>query len=144
MLDVERAEVLRLRDEASIDQSVLRRVLDDLDVEESILDRMSEDQSTAERETELRPADSSDACEHLADAQSTPTPNTPDGCEECLQEGHRWVHLRICMACGHVGCCSSSPHQHSVRHFEETGHPVMRSFEPGEAWRWCFVDDLVG
>ncbi len=144
MIDVERAEVLRLRDEASIDQSILRRVLDALDVEESILDRMTEDASTAERETELRPADGGDACEHLAEAQTSPTPHTPDGCEECLHDGARWVHLRLCMACGHVGCCSSSPHQHSVRHFEETGHPVMRSFEPGEAWRWCFVDDLTG
>jgi len=144
MLEVERAEVLRLRDEKSIDQTILSRVLDALDVEESILDRMSEDASTAERETELRPADHGDACEHLAVAHATPSPITPDGCEECLRDGHRWVHLRLCMACGHVGCCSSSPHQHSVRHFEATGHPVMRSFEPGEAWRWCFVDDVVG
>ena len=144
MLEVERAEVLRLRDEASIDQSILRRVLDDLDVEESILDRLSEDESTAERETELRPRSGGGACEHLVEATTTPTPRTPEGCEECLRDGFDWVHLRLCMECGHVGCCESSPETHATRHFEETGHPVMRSFEAGEAWRWCFVDSLTG
>ncbi|WP_431449479.1 Na+/H+ antiporter [Aeromicrobium sp.] len=144
MLEVERTEVLRLRDEASIDQSVLRRVLDALDVEESILDRLSEDESTAERETELRPRTTGGGCEHLAAATSTPTPTSPEGCEECLRDGTEWVHLRLCMECGHVGCCESSPQLHSTRHFEETGHPVMRSFEPGEAWRWCFVDNRIG
>ena len=144
MLAVERAEVLRLRDETSIDQSVLKRVLDALDVEESILDRLSEDESTAERETELLPRTSGD-CDHLMAASTTPTPHTPEGCEECLRDGFTdWVHLRICMECGHVGCCESSPYVHATRHFEETGHPVMRSFEPGEAWRWCFVDGLTG
>jgi CPA1 family monovalent cation:H+ antiporter len=144
MLAVERAEVLRLRDEASIDQSVLQRVLDALDLEESILDRLSEDESTAERETELRPRSGSGGCEHLVEATTTPAPNTPEGCEECLRDGHEWVHLRLCMECGHVGCCESSPEEHATRHFDETGHPVMRSFEPGEAWRWCFVDNLTG
>jgi CPA1 family monovalent cation:H+ antiporter len=144
MLEVERAEVLRLRDEASIDQSVLQRVLDALDIEESILDRLSEDESTAERETELRPRTGGGGCEHLVEATTTPTPRTPEGCEECLRDGFDWVHLRLCMECGHVGCCESSPEEHATRHFEETGHPVMRSFEPGEAWRWCFVDNLTG
>lgn len=144
MLEVERAEVLRLRDEASIDQSVLRRVLDALDVEESILDRMSENVTTADRETELRPVTGRGGCEHLKRYCVTPTPNTPDGCEECLRDGYEWVHLRLCMECGHVGCCNSSPEKHADRHYHETGHPVMRSFEPGEAWRWCFVDDLTG
>jgi CPA1 family monovalent cation:H+ antiporter len=145
MLEVERAEVLRLRDEASIDQSVLQRVLDALDVEESILDRLSEDQSTADRETELRPRTTGGGCEHLEATTSTPPPRTPAGCEECLRDGFTdWVHLRLCMECGHVGCCESSPNLHANRHFEQTGHPVMRSFEPGEAWRWCFVHRLTG
>jgi CPA1 family monovalent cation:H+ antiporter len=144
MLEVERAEVLRLRDEASIDQSVLRRVLDALDVEESILDRLSEDATTADRETDLRPVTGHGGCEHLKEYCVTPTPTTPDGCEECLRDGYDWVHLRLCMECGHVGCCDSSPYKHADRHFDETGHPVMRSFEPGEAWRWCFVDNLTG
>jgi CPA1 family monovalent cation:H+ antiporter len=144
MLAVERAEVLRLRDEASIDQSVLQRVLDALDVEESMLDRASEDETTANRETDLRPVTGHGGCEHLKDYCVTPTPTTPDGCEECLRDGYEWVHLRLCMECGHVGCCNSSPETHADRHYNETGHPVMRSFEPGEAWRWCYVDNLTG
>jgi CPA1 family monovalent cation:H+ antiporter len=144
MLEAERAEVLRLRDERAIDQTVLQRVLNALDVEESILDRLSEDVTTAERESELRPRTNGDGCEHLAAATTTPTPRTPEGCEECLRDGIDWVHLRLCMGCGHVGCCDSSPEQHGSRHHAETGHPVMRSFEAGEAWRWCFVDHLTG
>ncbi|MFZ0141186.1 MAG: Na+/H+ antiporter [Aeromicrobium sp.] len=144
MLAAERAEVLRLRDEASIDQSVLQRVLNALDVEESILDRMSENETTANRETDLRPVTGHGGCEHLKEYCVTPTPITPDGCEECLRDGHEWVHLRLCMECGHVGCCNSSPEKHADQHFNDTGHPVMRSFEPGEAWRWCFVDNLTG
>ncbi len=71
-------------------------------------------------------------------------PRTPEGCEECLRDGLRWVHLRLCLACGHVGCCDSSVGRHADGHFHETGHPVMRSFEPGEAWRWCYVDKHLG
>jgi uncharacterized UBP type Zn finger protein len=72
-----------------------------------------------------------------------PKPRTPDGCEECLKIGSRWVHLRLCLACGHVGCCDSSPNRHATRHFHETDHPVMASFEPGEDWGWCYVDELM-
>ena len=67
-----------------------------------------------------------------------------NGCEDCLRLGTPWVHLRLCLTCGHVGCCDSSPQQHATKHFHETGHPVIRSFEQGEAWRWCFVDDRLG
>ena len=62
------------------------------------------------------------------------------GCQECLAEGAAWMHLRICMECGHVGCCDSSPGRHATGHFHSTRHPVMRSIEPGEAWGWCYVD----
>jgi len=62
------------------------------------------------------------------------------GCEDCLRTGGRWVHLRICLECGHVGCCDNSPNQHATRHFHATRHPIMRSFEPEEAWGWCFED----
>jgi monovalent cation/hydrogen antiporter len=72
------------------------------------------------------------------------TPNTPDGCEECLAMGSTWVHLRLCLECGHVGCCDSSPNRHASKHFASERHPVMRSFEPGESWRWCFVDNKLG
>jgi len=66
------------------------------------------------------------------------------GCEDCLRIGARWVHLRMCMTCGHVGCCNSSPNRHATAHHRATGHPIMRSIEPGETWLWCSVDlDVV-
>lgn len=145
MLRHERQELLRIRSLGSVDQSLLQGVMNALDVEESILDRLSEGETTAGRETDLRaPEDPEGGCEHLLAACDYPTPLTPTGCEECLRDGDEWVHLRLCMACGHVGCCDSSVGKHGMLHFEETGHPVMRSFEPGEAWRWCFVDELTG
>lgn len=63
------------------------------------------------------------------------------GCEECLATGARWVHLRACAQCGHVGCCDSSPNKHATKHYHATRHPVMLSFEPGERWGWCYVDE---
>ena len=146
MLDAERQELLRIRGTGGVDQSVLTRIMNALDVEETILDRTSEDETTAERETDLRPAAESQrsGCEHLRECRSVPDPITPAGCEECLRDGAEWVHLRLCLQCGHVGCCDSSPGMHAGQHFHDTGHPVMRSFEPGEAWRWCFVDTLSG
>ena len=64
------------------------------------------------------------------------------GCEECLASGDAWVHLRLCLVCGHVGCCDDSPNKHATRHFHATRHAVIRSFEPGERWGWCYVDEL--
>jgi monovalent cation/hydrogen antiporter len=84
------------------------------------------------------------ACTDLADFTAIPEPNTPAGCEECLAQGSGWVHLRLCLACGHVGCCDSSPNKHASAHFRGTEHPVIRSFEPGEDWRWCFVHQAMG
>ncbi|MCG8457199.1 MAG: UBP-type zinc finger domain-containing protein [Holophagales bacterium] len=72
-----------------------------------------------------------------------PHPRTPEGCEECLDHGGRWVHLRVCLACGHVGCCDSSPGKHATAHFHGTGHPVVRSFEPGERWGWCYEHEVA-
>jgi tellurite resistance protein TerC len=66
-----------------------------------------------------------------------------EGCEECLQLGDKWVHLRMCLKCGHVGCCDSSKNRHATAHFQSTGHPVIRSLEPGESWRWCYVDKVA-
>jgi uncharacterized UBP type Zn finger protein len=66
-----------------------------------------------------------------------------NGCEECLKIGSGWVHLRMCRTCGHVGCCDSSPNRHATAHFRGTGHPIVRSIEPGEAWSWCYVDEAV-
>lgn len=82
-------------------------------------------------------------CEHLSKAGDPPA-LTPEGCAECLASGGRWVHLRRCLDCGHVGCCDSSPSKHASAHFRETGHPVMQSFERGESWRWCFADNIMG
>ncbi|HZN76805.1 MAG TPA: UBP-type zinc finger domain-containing protein [Micromonosporaceae bacterium] len=83
-------------------------------------------------------------CEHLKEA-GEPTPQSTDGCQECLAEGRRdWVHLRLCLDCGHVGCCDSSPRRHATAHFQTTGHPVIRSFQPGETWRWCYLDEVIG
>jgi monovalent cation/hydrogen antiporter len=86
------------------------------------------------------------ACEHLRDltAADFPPSRTPDACEECLKEGTRWIELRECRACGHVGCCDSSPGKHATKHFHTTGHPVMRSVMPAATWTWCYVHEVEG
>jgi uncharacterized UBP type Zn finger protein len=81
-------------------------------------------------------------CVHLEQVEE-PQPSTTAGCEDCLRIGGRWVHLRLCMACGHVGCCDSSPNRHATKHNHATEHPVIASFEPGEAWMYCYADDLM-
>lgn len=65
------------------------------------------------------------------------------GCEECLKTGDAWVHLRLCLTCGHVGCCDSSPNRHASKHYHGTHHPIVQSFEPGESWGWCYPDELM-
>ncbi|MER7082877.1 ubiquitin-hydrolase Zn-finger-containing protein [Saccharopolyspora kobensis] len=87
----------------------------------------------------------STSCAHLRDAADrAPEPSRADGCEDCLAAGeHAWAHLRMCTECGHVGCCDSSPHRHATAHYHETAHPVVRSFEPGESWTWCYVDEKL-
>jgi hypothetical protein len=82
------------------------------------------------------------ACSHLDQVRDV-EPRTPDGCEECLAAGTTWLHLRLCLTCGHVGCCDDSPNRHATKHFHATRHPIMRSFEPGEDWGWCYVDELL-
>ena len=69
-------------------------------------------------------------------------PSTQDGCEDCLREGSRWVHLRMCLTCGHVGCCDSSKNKHATKHFHAVGHSIVRSLEPGEDWGWCYIDEV--
>lgn len=80
-------------------------------------------------------------CTHLDQVRDV-QPNTPSGCEECLASGSRWLHLRLCLACGHVGCCDSSPNKHATKHFRSSGHPIVRSFERGEDWAWCYEDQV--
>jgi uncharacterized UBP type Zn finger protein len=79
-------------------------------------------------------------CLHMQNIQEV-TPSA-DGCEECLKMGDTWVHLRICLTCGHVGCCDQSKNKHATKHFNKTHHPVIQSFEPGESWMYCYMDDL--
>jgi hypothetical protein len=83
------------------------------------------------------------ACTHLDQITHLELPDQIEGCEECLATGGRWVHLRMCQACGVIGCCDSSPGRHASRHAEAAGHPVARSAEPGEAWSWCYVDEVA-
>lgn len=145
MLRAEREELLRIRDEGLVDHDVLSHVMSTLDVEESMLDRIEERTSTLRDEPLLPPERPEDECEHLAAHHDRfVAPNTPHGCPDCLREGLQWVHLRLCLDCGNVGCCNSSTGRHADRHFNDTGHPVMRSFEPGEEWRWCYVDERLG
>ena len=80
------------------------------------------------------------SCEHIGHVKPLP-PKTPEGCEKCLKAGGRWVHLRLCLACGHVGCCDSSPNRHATEHFHQSHHPIMASYEPDERWAWCFIDE---
>jgi uncharacterized UBP type Zn finger protein len=81
-------------------------------------------------------------CTHLDQVKAV-APRTPDGCEECLAMGGEWVHLRLCLSCGHVGCCDNSPHRHATAHFRTERHPVIQSYEPGEDWWYCYVDELA-
>ena len=80
-------------------------------------------------------------CEHL-DQINDVSPGA-EGCEECLKMGDTWVHLRECLSCGHVGCCDSSRNRHATKHFQSTTHPIVASFEPGENWRYCYVDNVL-
>ncbi len=143
MLAAERSSLLRARDRGGYDDQVLRAALTAVDVEESMLDRVDEAAARIGDDLVARPSLAGD-CEHLHRAPTVAQPRTPGACEECLRDGTTWVHLRLCLACGHVGCCDSSVGRHATGHFRGIGHPVMRSAEPGEAWRWCFIDELLG
>jgi uncharacterized UBP type Zn finger protein len=81
-------------------------------------------------------------CTHLDQVEMTELPEAVDGCEECLKTGGSWLHLRICLSCGKVGCCDSSPGRHASHHALEAEHPLIRSLEPGEEWSFCFIDDV--
>ncbi|GAB2470174.1 Na+/H+ antiporter [Jatrophihabitans fulvus] len=143
MLSAERGSILEARDRGVYDDEVLRRALQAIDLEESLLDRVADAAARLDDELMTHEKRAGD-CEHLQDAPRFVEPTTPNGCEECLRDGTHWVHLRLCLTCGHVGCCDSSVGKHAAAHFHDTDHPVMRSIEPGEAWRWCFVDEQLG
>lgn len=143
MIDAERDKLIRIRDEGRVPHEVLSQALGAIDIEETVLE-LGESLNVAERDSELVPRSVARVCGHIDEAPPEATPGTPGGCQECLEEGLSWVHLRMCLSCGHVGCCDSSIGKHATGHYANTTHPVMRSFEPGEAWRWCYVDELVG
>jgi hypothetical protein len=85
----------------------------------------------------------SSGCGHLDSVAVTQLPEAVEGCEDCLRDGGVWLHLRICLECGHVGCCDSSPGRHASAHARTAAHPLIRSLEPGEEWCWCFEDGLA-
>ena len=80
------------------------------------------------------------ACRHVREIRDVRPSGL--GCKECLEMGDTWVHLRLCMTCGHIGCCDDSKNRHATAHFHTSGHPIMKSIEPGEDWMWCFVDQI--
>ena len=82
-------------------------------------------------------------CTHLDSVEVTQLPEAVAGCEDCLAAGDKWVHLRICLTCGHVGCCDSSPNRHATAHAKRARHPLVRSIEPGEVWSWCYLDQTA-
>jgi CPA1 family monovalent cation:H+ antiporter len=146
MLDAERAKVLHVRGTGSIPHEVVEDVLATLDVEESMLDiRSARREELNESQTVSGIAGTIASCEHLKAAPRDTPSRVERECEDCVRDGFtQWVHLRKCLGCGHLACCDSSPRRHASAHFEETRHPVMRSAEPGEDWRWCFVDNRLG
>jgi uncharacterized UBP type Zn finger protein len=108
-----------------------------------MIDRL-DDAEDKLRNEDLTLVPGSGDCDHLRAAPLTAKPDAPGRCQECIDEGVQWVHLRMCLSCGHVACCDSSPRKHAAGHYASTAHPVMRSVEPGEAWRWCYPDELLG
>jgi len=144
MLVAEREEVLRLRDTGTIDHAVLEEVMQTLDLEESMLAGIEARTTRLQERMILTPEPQRGDCEHLRDVPTCVEPLTPDGCVDCLREGLTWVNLRLCLQCGNVGCCDSSVGRHAERHFKNSRHAVMRSFEPDESWRWCYLDERLG
>jgi CPA1 family monovalent cation:H+ antiporter len=147
MLDAERQVLTDVRRSGSVPWDIVERVMERVDQEEAMLEGFSMGAgSEAEVSPEAPPPPGPAACEHLAAVRSPVSPESaPDACPDCLAIGERsWVHLRMCLDCGHIGCCDSSPNRHSHAHFVASRHPVMRSVELGESWRWCWVDGELG
>ena len=142
MIDAERRRVLEIRSTGSVPHEVVAEVLAMLDVEESMLDYSEGERARVRASVGAMTRDG--GCEDLREAPADVEPNTPGVCEDCVRVGGQWVHLRLCLACGHVGCCDSSPARHASAHFHESDHPVVRSAEPGESWRWCFRHEQTG
>jgi len=144
MLGAEREEVLHIRDHGTTDSEVLAELMEALDVEESMIDRRAVRAESADGKMLITPARTAGACADLDAPPREVTPNSEEGCVDCLREGTKSVHLRLCETCGNVGCCDSSERKHATLHFRSTMHPVMHSHEPGEAWRWCYLHEVLG
>jgi CPA1 family monovalent cation:H+ antiporter len=143
MLRAERELMVHVQRAGKVAAEVVDGLLQRLDQEEAMMATMSDPAPNARED--IVASVMHRGCEHLDAAPLTAVPDTPEECGDCIAIGEaNWVHLRMCMACGHVGCCDSSPNRHATAHFHTSDHPVMRSIELGEAWRWCFVDSLAG
>lgn len=140
MIDAERRRILEIRSTGAVPSEIVSEVLALLDVEESMLDAADAERAELRSTTTVR---SGDGCEHLAAATALEPPSEL-ACAECVADGTRWVALRMCLSCGNVGCCDSSPGRHATAHFRALQHPVMRSVEPGEDWRWCYPHHQTG
>ncbi|MCZ2404875.1 Na+/H+ antiporter [Paenarthrobacter sp. Z7-10] len=144
MLEAERDKVLELRRSGEYAHEILSDVLEQLDVEESMLDAAVEGSTAVDGQSAgLELTGTAGGCDHLQSAADLQLPADPF-CADCVREGTTPVHLRMCLDCGKVGCCDSSPGLHAAAHFRSTGHPVIRSAERGESWRWCYPDELLG
>ena len=82
------------------------------------------------------------SCDHIKEVNVNIEPNTPEGCEECLKSGDKWVSLRKCLSCGHVGCCDSSKNKHATKHFHQTNHPIIQIYKEKPVWNWCYIDEV--
>jgi monovalent cation/hydrogen antiporter len=140
MIEAERGRVLEIRSTGSVPSEVVSDVLAMLDIEESMLDAAEQERADVEGARVRRPA--GQMCDHL-EAIPLADPTGAIECVDCVAIGSRWVALRMCLTCRQIRCCDSSPNRHSTAHFHQTAHPVMRSVEPGEDWRWCFVHHLT-
>ena len=140
MIEAERARVLEIRSAGTTPSEVIADVLALLDVEESMLEVATEERAEIRGTGSIRRP--GEECDHLLEHPIVET-ETDGTCPGCLIDGTRWVALRQCLECGHVGCCDSSPNRHATNHFHDSGHPAMQSAEPGEDWRWCFVHHLT-
>lgn len=144
MLEAERSVVVEVRDSGAVPHEIVERVLERLDQEEAMLAGFSE--GAVERREDTLVVAHAEPCEHLENAPDAVTPQSePDACPDCVAMNERsWVHLRMCLTCGHIGCCDSSPNRHATAHYHSTDHPVIRSVELGESWRWCYPDAVLG
>jgi monovalent cation/hydrogen antiporter len=145
MIQAERVEFVRRRDRGELDDEILKEINRRLDLEEAALlrgDGGGDEDEPIRSGTAGQRRPHAD-CPHLVEIRDAVEPSAPEGCTDCLREGSDWVHLRMCLSCGNVGCCDSSPRRHADAHHHASKHPIVRSFEPGEAWRWCYVDEIL-